>query len=106
MAGLDIIVVPSVNEPFGRVTIEAMAIGKPVIGTISGCTPEIIQDGVNGILVPVKSPEAIAKAIETLANNKKYAESIGHNARERVIESFSVDHHIKQVQRLYLKGNY
>jgi glycosyltransferase involved in cell wall biosynthesis len=103
MAGLDVIIVPSIDEPFGRVTIEAMALGKPVIGTFSGGTPEIIQDGTTGILVPVKNPQAIANAIETVAKNKKYAQSLGRNARRHVVEKFSVQSHVKQIQELYIR---
>jgi glycosyltransferase involved in cell wall biosynthesis len=106
MAGLDVIVVPSEGEPFGRVTIEAMAIGKPVIGTMSGCTPEIIQDGVNGILVPVKSPGAIARALQVLANNPAYAARLGRQARRRVIDAFSIGKHALLVQSLYLEENH
>ena len=103
IAGLDVIIVPSINEPFGRVTIEAMAIGKPVIGTISGCTPEVIQDGINGILVPVKDPAAIAKAIQYLANNPEHAARLGREARKRVVETFSIRRHVMLVQNLYMK---
>jgi glycosyltransferase involved in cell wall biosynthesis len=104
MAGLDIIIVPSENEPFGMVTVEAMAMGKPVIGTLSGATPEIIQHGLNGLLVPVKSPEALANAIETLASDRDYAKSLGFNARRRVLEAFSLDAYIRNIQELYLQG--
>ena len=80
-----------------------MATGKPVIGTTSGCTPEIIQDGLNGILVPVKNPAAIARAIQSLANNPVYAARIGEEARKRVIEVFSIRKHAMLVQDLYLE---
>jgi glycosyltransferase involved in cell wall biosynthesis len=103
MAGLDIIIVPSENEPFGMVTIQSMAMGKPVIGTLSGGTTEIIQDGINGLLVPVKCPEALAHAIETLAYNKEYAAYLGHCARNRVIEAFSLENYVQQIQKLYLQ---
>lgn len=111
MAGLDIIIVPSENEPFGRVTVEAMAMGKPVIGTRSGGTPEIIQHGINGILVPVRDPEALAKAIETIAVSKDYAEHLGWNARKHVAGAFSTESHVLKIEELYLperrcKGKY
>jgi glycosyltransferase involved in cell wall biosynthesis len=105
MAGLDVIIVPSIGEPFGRTTIEAMAMGKPVIGTLSGCTPEIIHDGVNGILVPVQSPECIAEAVKKIATNRKYAQELGFNARKRVVEEFSVTNCIKRVQEVYLQNS-
>ena len=77
---------------------------KPVIGTYSSGTPEIINDGVNGLLVPVKSPDALAKAIETLADNKKYADYLAANVHRRLIDSFSVADHRKQIEELYLRG--
>jgi glycosyltransferase involved in cell wall biosynthesis len=80
-----------------------MALEKPVIGTLSGGTPEIIQDGVTGILVPVKNPGAIARAIESIAKNRRYAQNLGRNARRRVVESFSICDHVQQIQELYLE---
>ncbi len=104
IAGLDMVVVPSEDEPFGKVIIEAMAMSKPVIGTRSGGIPEIIEDGVSGILVPIRDPASIARAIETVALDKKFAETLGRNARNRVVASFSLEHHVANIQKLYLDG--
>lgn len=63
MRALDILVVPSLSEPFGRVVIEAMAMKTPVIASRVGGIPDIIEDGVNGILIPLKNPKAISEAV-------------------------------------------
>ena len=62
MALLDILVLASEKEPFGRVLIEAMACGKPVVATNAGGVPEIAEDGKTGILVPPKDSRAMAAA--------------------------------------------
>lgn len=59
----DVAVTASVGEPFGLVTVEAMALGKPVVGVDSAGTAEIIEDGVSGVLVPPGDPQAMAGAI-------------------------------------------
>ena len=64
---LDVFVLPSRKpEPFGRVTVEAMMQGRPVIATNHGGTCELIQDKVSGLLVPPSDPESLANAIELL----------------------------------------
>ena len=69
-AAATLVVVPSVwPEPLSRVLLEAMAMGRAVVGTRVGGTPEIIDDGQNGLLVPRSSPEALAQAIRELLDN-------------------------------------
>jgi glycosyltransferase involved in cell wall biosynthesis len=101
LAGLDIIVVPSEEEPFGRVVIEAMAMGKPVIGAVSGAIPEIIRDGIDGLLVPVKNPDCIAKAIQELAYDKDHRDNLGNNGRRRMVSVFSVESYVRAIETLY-----
>ena len=101
MASLDIVVVPSDAEPFGRVTIEAMAAGKPVVATNTGCSPEIVLDGRTGLLVPPRCPDALAAAVVRLLRNREMATSMGRIGRRRVAEHFSVESHAEQIARLY-----
>jgi glycosyltransferase involved in cell wall biosynthesis len=76
-------------EPFGKVIIEAMAYEKPVIASKVGGVPEIIQGGINGLLVPPNSFEALADAIIYLLDNPRIGEAIGRKARECVEENYS-----------------
>jgi glycosyltransferase involved in cell wall biosynthesis len=98
---LDIVVLPSKEEPFGLVVIEAMAVGKPVIGTLSGGIPEIIVDGETGLLVPLESPADLAQAIATLLQNPDKACAMGRAGRQRVEEHFSLDKYVENVENVY-----
>jgi glycosyltransferase involved in cell wall biosynthesis len=69
IAAADIVALRSINEPFGLVIVEAMAVGRPVIGANAGGIPEIIVDGETGLLVPPKSPVALAAKLVLLAND-------------------------------------
>jgi glycosyltransferase involved in cell wall biosynthesis len=65
----DIVVLPSYNEPFGIILLEAMALKKPIVATRSGGIPEIITDHVNGILVSPRNSQDLTEAILELLNN-------------------------------------
>ncbi|MNK22792.1 Mannosylfructose-phosphate synthase [compost metagenome] len=69
MASLDVLVMASEAETFGRVIIEGMASGVPVIGTKAGGVVDIIDEGINGLLVPHKNPEALADALFQMIEN-------------------------------------
>ncbi|MFH2138505.1 MAG: glycosyltransferase family 4 protein [Candidatus Omnitrophota bacterium] len=98
---MDILVLPSEKEPFGRVLIEAMAVGKPVIGTCSGGAPEVVEDGVTGLLVPPGNPEALAKAISEMINNPARAKLFGQKGKERVEKLFNERTNTRQLERIY-----
>ena len=97
----DLFVLPSVNEPFGRVLIEAMATGKPVIGTNSGGVPEIIVDGETGLLVPSNSPTVLAEAIEEMLSDPLAARQMGQAGLRRARERFDAERVAQQVQQVY-----
>ena len=71
--GADLFVCPSRHEPFGNVIAEAMACGKPVISTSSHGGTELIEDGVNGVLVPVDDAGAMADAMRQITSDKALA---------------------------------
>ena len=102
MSALDIIIhCSSLPEPFGRVVIEGMAAGKPVVATAAGGVLDIIEDGVSGILVPCKDSKAIAQAINGLLSNPDSAKLMGLAARRRVAEKFALQDHVTAVQKVY-----
>jgi glycosyltransferase involved in cell wall biosynthesis len=99
---LDVVVLSSsAPEPFGRVVIEGMAAGKPVVATAAGGVLDIIDDKVNGMLVPCKDSAAMADAVLELLSDREKARQIGIAARRRVEEKFTVQHHVAAVQGLY-----
>jgi glycosyltransferase involved in cell wall biosynthesis len=102
IAALDVVVLSSSTpEPFGRVVIEGMAAGKPVVATAAGGVLDIIRDGVDGLLVPCKDVKAMAEAIYWLLSNREQTEQMGLLARRRVEEKFTVQHHVAAVGRVY-----
>ena len=103
MASLDVLVSASWAEPFGRVLIEAMAAGKPVVATAAGGAPEIVQNGITGILVPPKDPQAIAKAVLYILQDSQVRQKMGSAGQRRTQEHFSLDRNIKETQAIYEK---
>ncbi|HEY9744763.1 MAG TPA: glycosyltransferase family 4 protein [Oculatellaceae cyanobacterium] len=98
---IDLLVVPSRNEPFGRVVIEAMANGIPCIATHSGGIPEIIDQGMTGLLYPPGDVYALAGLIEELAVAFWKLETIRQNARRMVEERFNIDNQIRILDECY-----
>ncbi len=82
-------VTSSVHEGFGLPLAEAMACGAPVIGTRIGAYEEIVEDGVSGVLVPPRSPQALADAIRALWDDPARRQALADGARQRVMEKFN-----------------
>lgn len=85
----EVFVSPSLYEGFGLPAAEAMACGAPVVATTAGAFPEVIEDGVSGLLVPPRSAEALADAIERLRGDSYLRYKLGREARRRINEHFS-----------------
>ena len=90
LAGLDVLVHTAVDEPFGRVLIEAMAAGKPVVATRGGGVAEIVEDGVTGYLVPPRDDAAVAERIALLADERRRS-AMGQAGRNRALTHFTLD---------------
>jgi glycosyltransferase involved in cell wall biosynthesis len=102
MNAMDIVVHASIlPEPFGRVLIEAMSLGKPVIATKAGGPIEIIEDQVSGLLVPPSDPEALSDAIIHLLQDPSGGAEMGRSGRERVEKMFPLKRTIEEVRSLY-----
>jgi glycosyltransferase involved in cell wall biosynthesis len=79
----DVVVHASTQEPFGLVVAEAMALGRPVVATRGGGPDEIVEDGVNGVLVDAAEPAQIADAVLRMLTDPGYAERLGTAAKAR-----------------------
>jgi len=97
----DIIAVPSHVEPLGNATLEAMAAGRPVVGSAVGGIPEMIDDHVTGLLVPPSDPAALADAIGRLVQQPALRASMSAAARGRAADVFSVEAHGRKLQATY-----
>ena len=102
IARMDILVHASTTgEPFGKVVVEGMAAGKPVVATDGGGIPEIVMDGVTGLLVPMGDSEAMAKAICWLLADPELGREMGCRGQQRVRAHFTIQQTTRQMERLY-----
>jgi sugar transferase (PEP-CTERM/EpsH1 system associated) len=101
MSVLDIFVLPSQAEGISNTILEAMASGLPVIATAVGGNPELVDDGVSGILVPVSSPESMKKALLTLIVDKEKRAKQGRQSRQRVLDNFSISAMVNKYTKVY-----
>lgn len=90
----------TVPEPFGRVIVEAMFAGKPVVATAAGGPLEIVRDGETGILVPPGDPAALAEGIRGLLEAPTLAQAMGRAGRHRAQEKFSLSVVLEQTRRV------
>jgi glycosyltransferase involved in cell wall biosynthesis len=101
LAQADLFVLPSLGEHFGRVLIEAMAMGKAVVATDAGGVPEIVIHGETGLLVPPGDPRAFAGATLNLLEDPRRAALLGIAGRRRAESTFGLPAHVEAVERLY-----
>lgn len=102
-AAMDIMVLAADAEPCGRVILEAMAAGKPVIATVSGGTPEMVQDGVTGYLFAPGDYKALAEKILFLIEHPGLAREMGQNGRSRIETYFKIESYSRKIQDVYLE---
>lgn len=100
-AACDVFVYPTSISPWGLVVIEAMATAKPVVVSKQAGTSEIIQSGVNGIVVDHARPEEIAKQVEMLMNNPKLRKKLGENAYEYVKNNLSWEKYAEKMESIF-----
>lgn len=99
----EVVIMPSIwAETFGLVGIEAMSVGRPIIGSNVGGIPEWLDDGKTGYLVEPGNPEQIAEKVIMLLSNRKLLEQMGKNARKRA-EQFSIEKHVEKLEKVYLE---
>jgi glycosyltransferase involved in cell wall biosynthesis len=102
-AALDVFILATDLEACGRVLFEAMAMGKPVIGTGNGGTPEIVVDRVTGLLFPYGDVEALSERIAWLLERPAEMARMGISGRRRVEENFTIERYMEKTQKVYLE---
>jgi glycosyltransferase involved in cell wall biosynthesis len=100
---VDIVVHPSLTEGLSNVILEAMSAGLPVVATRVGGSPELVQDGQTGLLIPPKDEVALSRAIAFLLDDPQTARRFGQAGRERIIREFSISRLLNQTEELYLR---
>lgn len=97
----DLVVLPSRSEGIANVALEAMALGRPLVATAVGGTPEVVPDGVAGLLVPPESPAALAAAMLRVLSDNTLARRLGAGAQAHAAAELSVDARCRRLRDVY-----
>ena len=103
-AALDIAVLPSYREAQGLTILEAMALSRPVIASNVGGIPEMIDDGVTGILVPPHDADALSTAIGRLLRDHQLADTLGRAGHDLAHDRFCIEGMVSSIQEIYDEG--
>ncbi len=101
LGGLEIFVLSTHWEGLPLVILEAMSHGLPVVATAVDGIPELVEEGVTGLLVPHADGSALAEALGRLLDDRELAERMGANGRQRVLEGFGVERFAERLRSLY-----
>ena len=101
ISAFDVFVLPSLYEAFGIALLEAMAMEKPIVASRVGGIPEIVLDGISGILVPPRDSDALASALLRLLQDEKVRREMGRAGRQRVETHFTRDGMVNVIQDIY-----
>jgi len=97
-------VLPSYREAQGLTILEAMALSRPVVASRVGGIPEMVEDGVTGLLVPPHDPPALAAAIVRLLSDHQLADMVARAGHDLVHDRFCIQLMVNAVQELYDEG--
>jgi glycosyltransferase involved in cell wall biosynthesis len=101
LACCDLSVLPSEAEALPNSLLEAIAAGLPVVGTCVGGIPEVIMDGVNGLLVPPKNPQALSEAILRILQDPHFAKKLSQGGQAMIGTHFGFDRLLAELEQLY-----
>ena len=101
---LDVAVLPSYREAQGLTILEAMALSRPVVASNVGGIPEMVEDGVTGLLVPPHDPAALAAAIVRLLTDHPYADTLARAGHDLVHDRFCLELMVHGVEAIYDEG--
>jgi glycosyltransferase involved in cell wall biosynthesis len=104
MAAADILILPSVAEAFGLVLAESVYLGTPVVATQVGGIPEIINDGLDGVLVPPADSDSLAETIAGLLNDSERRFKMAGTGREKVLTKFRFQDMVRHYEAVYEDG--
>ena len=97
----EVFVFPSVQEGLGTSVLDAMALYKPVVATRAGGIPEVVEDGVTGLLVAPQNPAALARAIQSLLEQPERGKMFGAAGRQRVAQHFTAERMAARTLQVY-----
>ncbi len=100
-ARIDLLIVPSWEEPFGIVVLEAMASGIPVIATNRGGPADIIPSALHGVLIPPKDSRSLADAVRSLAEDSERRAAISQHARTHIERNFDIRTIVPRIEDFY-----
>ena len=103
LAAIDIFVSPTLREGLSISILEAMAAEKPIVATSIAPNCELIENGITGLLTPVKSPEKIAEAIVRFVSEPGLANKCSTEARTKVLKKYTLDRMFQETLDLYLE---
>jgi glycosyltransferase involved in cell wall biosynthesis len=101
LAAIDVLAVPSYDEGLPRAVLEAMAMRVPVVASSVGGTPEVVDDGINGLLVPSGDAEALAEAMSRLVDEPDLCRRLGAAGRQRVQAEFEARANLRRIAAIH-----
>jgi glycosyltransferase involved in cell wall biosynthesis len=101
MTSADVLVIPSIYEPFGIVALEGMAAGVPVVASQVGGLAEVVEHDRTGILVYSRNPESVAWGVDRILSDPGHARWLTENARELIQKTYSWEAIAKKTMKVY-----
>ncbi|NLY44168.1 MAG: glycosyltransferase [Clostridiaceae bacterium] len=98
---IDIVVISSLSEALCLSLVEAMSLAKPCIATDTGGNPEVVEDGCNGLLVPVKNPEQLAEAMIRLVDDPDLRRKMGEKGKKKMYSNFTSEIMTRKIEKIY-----